>query len=198
MTARLAALAAVLAPLPAFAAIVMDSLSVQPNPAIVSGGTPPRVEIVVTVRRSLTDRQTCDVVVEPGDGGKPLLLTFGPGDTRKSVRYSYSQPGPYTVRALSGNGCSGTRSATLEVRAAGAPAPAPASAPPAAIVPLPGAVAASAANPVAQGACPAGWYVVPESVDGARYTCRPNLPAVPLRCAAGTRYFAENGVIGCR
>lgn len=198
MTARLAALAALLAPLPASAAIVMDSLGVQPNPALLSGGTPPLVEITVTVRRSMTDRQNCDVVIEPGDGGRPLLLTFTATDTRKSVRYSYSQPGPYTLRALSANGCSGTRSAVLEVRAAGEPARASPPAPAAAVVPVPAAAAASAASGVPQGACPAGWYVVPESVQGARFTCRPNLPAVPLQCAAGTRYFSENGIIGCR
>ena len=198
MTARLAAIAALLAPAPALAAIVMDSLSVQPNPATLAAGAPPLVEITVTVRRSMTDRHNCDVVIEPGDGGRPLLLTFGPTDQRKSVRYSYSQPGPYTVRALSANGCSGTRSAALEVRAAGAPSPAPQPAPPAAIVPVPAAAAASSAGAVAQGACPAGWYMVPDSVQGARFTCRPNLPPTPLRCAEGTRYFAENGVIGCR
>lgn len=184
---------------PASAAIVMDSLSVQPNPATLVAGAPPLVEITVTVRRSMTDRQNCDVVIEPGDGGRPLLLTFAAGDQRKSVRYSYSQPGPYTVRALSANGCSGTRSAALEVRAAGAPSAAPQPAPPAAIVPVPAAAGAtSSAGAFGQGACPAGWYMVPESVQGARFTCRPNLPGVPLRCAEGTRYFAENGVIGCR
>ena len=45
---------------------------------------------------------------------------------------------------------------------------------------------------------PAGWYLVPESVKGARYSCRPHLPAQALRCEGGTSYFAEGGVIGCR
>jgi hypothetical protein len=172
----------------ALAATVVESLSVQPNPATLAGGTPPLVEISVTVKRAQTDRQTCDVVIEPGDGGRPLLLTFATGDKRKSLRYSYSKPGPYTVKAIAGSGCSGTRSATLEVRVPGDPAPAMAAVP----------AAAASASAVQPGACPGGWYVVPESVQGSRYSCQPNLPAAPLRCAAGTRYFAENGVIGCR
>ena len=45
---------------------------------------------------------------------------------------------------------------------------------------------------------PAGWWLVPESVQGARYSCRPNLPSRPLICSGGTSYFSENGVIGCR
>jgi hypothetical protein len=60
--------------------------------------------------------------------------------------------------------------------------------------------AAAPADPAAPAGsgCPAGWWLVPESVQGAQYSCRPNLPSRPLPCGGGTRYFSENGVIGCR
>ena len=182
---RLAGLALLLAAPGAFAATSVESLTVEPNPAILSGAAPRLVEIAVTVNRGQLDRQSCDVVIEPGDGGKPLLLTFASGDKRKSLRYTYAKSGPYEVKAMAGNGCSGTRRVMLEVRGADDLAIAP---------PAP---AASRATPPETG-CPAGWYLVPDSVQGSRYECRPNLPASPLRCGAGTRYFAENGAIGCR
>lgn len=183
---RVAGLALLLAAHGALAATSVESLTIDPNPAILSGSAARLVEIAVTVNRGQLDRQTCDVVIEPGDGGKPMLLTFASGDKRKSLRYTYSKPGPYEVKAMAGNGCSGTRRATLEVRGAGEPA----------IAAVP--AAAERAAPAETGGCPAGWYLVPDSVQGARYECRPNLPASPLRCANGTRYFAENGAIGCR
>jgi hypothetical protein len=184
---RTGALALLFAAPGAFAATSVDNLTVEPNPAILSGSAPQLVEIAVTVNRGQFDLQSCDVVVEPGDGRKPLLLTFARGDKRKSLRYTYSEPGGYEVRASAGTGCTGTRRVNLEIRSAGEAGTAAA------------APAASAAPAAAESSgCPAGWYLVPDSVQGARYDCRPNLPAAPLRCAAGTRYFAENGVIGCR
>jgi hypothetical protein len=180
------ALALLLAAPGALAATSIDSLTVEPNPAMLAGSTPQLVEIAVTLNRGQFDRQSCDVVIEPGDGGKPLLLTFARGDQRKSLRYTYSQPGAYEVKAIAGTGCSGTRRVNLEVRGPNDPQPVAAAASPRA-----------SSMPVESG-CPAGWYLVADSVQGARFECRPNLPASPLRCAAGTRYFAENGVIGCR
>jgi hypothetical protein len=55
------------------------------------------------------------------------------------------------------------------------------------------------ARPPGKGpSCPLGWVLVEDSVDGARYTCRPRQPTRPLRCAEGTTYFSERGEIGCR
>jgi len=79
------------------------------------------------------------------------------------------------------SGCTGTRSASVIVGS------------------QPETVAPAAAPAMPrQAGCPAGWYVVPESVQGSRYSCRPNLPPQALRCEGGTSYFAEGGVIGCR
>ena len=170
-----------------FAATRLEDLAVKPNPAVFAGGTPPRVEIAVTVNRSLSDRQPCDVKVEPGDGGSALQLTFGVDERTKSVPYVYKKPGSYQVKAVAGFGCSGSRSVSVAVQTtAEAASPAPSASVPAEPAALSGP------------GCPAGWWLVPESVQGGRYNCRPNLPARPLMCAGGTSYFAENGIIGCR
>ena len=148
--------------------------------------------MTVEVNRGQFDRQACDVLIETGDGSPPIRLSFARGDERKTVRYAFTTPGSYTVRAVAAYGCSGTRTVNVAVYGSGYPAPAAAAAPTA-----PGGPAMTPeVAPV--GGCPAGWYVVPESVQGSRYQCRPNLPGIPLQCAAGTSYFADNGVIGCR
>jgi hypothetical protein len=171
----------------AVAATRVDEMVVRPNPAAFAGSTPPQVEIAVTVSRGAGDRQPCDVKVEPGDGGSASQLSFGIDERTKSVRYTYQKPGAYQAKAVAGFGCSGTRTVNVTVQAT------PDAAPPAS------SASAQAEPPAQPGAnCPAGWWLVPESVQGARYTCRPNLPSRPLNCAAGTGYFSENGVIGCR
>ncbi len=197
------AAAALAAAMPAaFAATRIDELAVRPNPAVFVDGAPPQVEITVSVERGQFDRQPCDVIVETGDGAAATKLGFGLGDTRtKSVRHTYKKPGSYQLKALAGSGCTGTRTVGVTVLATPAAAPSPAAGAnvpvePAASVSAP-AASVSAPAPAGPG-CPAGWWLVPESVQGASYSCRPNLPARPLSCAGGTRYFAEAGVIGCR
>lgn len=174
------------------AATQVDALSVLPNPATVHASGPAQVEMTVEVNRGQFDRQACDVLIETGDGSPPIRLSFARGDERKTVRYAFTTPGSYTVRAVAAYGCSGTRTVNVAVYGSGYPAPAAAAAP--------AAPAGPAMTPevAPAGGCPAGWYVVPESVQGPRYQCRPNLPSIPLQCAAGTSYFADNGVIGCR
>jgi hypothetical protein len=181
------AILACAAPAP-FAATRVEEVVVRPNPAVFVDGAPPQVEIAVTVSRGQFDRQSCDVIIEPGDGGSVARLSFGVADERtKSLRYTYQTPGSYQLKALGGHGCSGSRSVNVTVRATPDAAPSASSAT---------ASGEPAAPPGAS--CPPGWWLVPESIDGARYTCRPNLPSRPLTCASGTRYFSENGVIGCR
>ena len=175
------------------AATQVDALSVLPNPATVHGSAPAQVEMTVEVNRGQFDRQACDVLIETGDGNPPIRLSFARGDERKTVRYAFTTPGSYTVRAVAAYGCSGTRTANVAVY--GSDYPAPAAAPTAAAAPGAPALTPEA---VPSGGCPTGWYVVPESVQGPRYQCRPNLPSVPLQCAGGASYFSENGVIGCR
>ena len=174
------------------AATQVDALSVLPNPATVHGSAPAQVEITVEVNRGPFDRQACDVLIETGDGNPPIRLSFARGDERKTVRYAFSTPGSYTVRAAAAYGCSGTRTANVAVYGSASPVPAAA-----AVTAAPGGPAMTT-EAVPSGGCPAGWYVVPESVQGSRYQCRPNLPSIPLQCADGASYFSENGVIGCR
>jgi|1185.fasta_scaffold539273_2 hypothetical protein len=159
----------------AFGATRLEDLVVKPNPAVAE------VEISVTVNRGQFDKQSCDIFVTPEEGAAPIRMPFLIGEPRtKSIRHTYKKNGAYTVKAAASSGCTGTRSADLLVGPDG----------------VPHANAAAVAPP--QAGCPAGWYVVPESVQGARYSCRPNLPGHALRCEGGTSYFAEGGAIGCR
>jgi hypothetical protein len=190
-----------------FAATRIDELAVRPNPAVFVDGAPPQVEITITVDRGQFDKQPCDVIVETGDGAAVTKLRFGLGDERtKSLSYTYKKPGSYQLKALAGGGCTGTRTVGVKVLAAPEAAPSPpvsesaranAPAEPTASLNAPAASVNAPAAPAGPG-CPAGWWLVPESVQGASYSCRPNLPARPLTCAGGTRYFSEGGVIGCR
>ncbi len=171
-----------------FAATRVEDVVVRPNPAAFAGSTPPQVEIAVTIGRGQFDRQSCDVIIETGDGGSASRLSFGPADERtKSVPHTYQKPGSYQLKAVAGSGCTGNRSVNVTILAKPEAAPPPSS-------------ANAAPEPAAQTGpgCPAGWWLVPESVQGARYSCRPNLPSRPLICAGGTSYFSENGAIGCR
>jgi len=159
----------------ALAATRLENLVVKPNPAVSD------VEIVVTVDRGQFDKQGCTIIVFTGDeSSAPKVIPFGIADERaKTLHHFYPKPGAYTVRATAGSGCTGTRTVSVTIGAAAVEAK------------------ASAEKPQ-QAGCPAGWYLVPESVQAARYSCRPNLPAQALKCEGGTSYFAEGGVIGCR
>src|SRR5258708_2573091 len=171
-----------------FAATRVEAVVARPTPAAFAEGTPRRVEIVVTIGRGQFDRQACDVIIETGDGGGAARLSFGPAEERtKSVRHTYQKPGSYQIKAIAGSGCTGNRSVSVTILAKPDAAPPPSS-------------ANAAAEPVAPTGpgCPAGWWLAPESVQGARYACRPNLPSKALICTGGTSYFSENGIIGCR
>ena len=160
----------------ASAATRLESVSVRPDRA------ERQVEIEVTIDRGRFDKQPCEIMVKQGDDSSPTRLSIGVGDApTRSVRHAYKKDGSYTVRAAAASGCTGTRTASVLVGSQ-----------PQTIAP-----AVAPATP-RQAGCPAGWYVVPESVQGSRYSCRPNLPAQALRCEGGTSYFAEGGVIGCR
>jgi len=162
------------------AATRLDNLVVKPEAA------ERQVQIEVTIDRGRFDKQACEVLVTPGDDSPPTRLTIAIGDApTRTLPHTYKKDGSYTVRAAASSGCTGTRSASVIVGASPAPAAAAAG-------------AASTSGTLPQAGCPAGWYLVPESVKGARYSCRPHLPAQALRCEGGTSYFAEGGVIGCR
>jgi hypothetical protein len=160
----------------AAAATRIEELTVRPDPGA------RQVEIAITINRGQFDKQSCEVLLSPGDDSS-TRLTFSIGDaTTRTVRYTYKKDGAYTVRASAASGCTGSRTASVLVGSQPQPAAAPVTTPQA----------------PAQAGCPAGWYVVPESVQGAKFSCRPNLPSQALRCEGGTSYFAEGGAIGCR
>lgn len=178
-------LTAALAAGPALAAPRIESVSVNPNPAPLEAGKTADVVISVTIDRPTPLDISCDALIDPGDGGRALSMSWALGDRRtKTTRYEYAKPGKYRLK-VSGTGkdaCTGARELSVTV---GTPAKAGAA---------PAAPAKSAKGP----SCPAGWALVEGSVKGARYTCRPRPPAQALRCAEGTSYFSERGEIGCR
>jgi hypothetical protein len=136
-----------------------------------SGGAPGEVEIAISIYRPTPLDLSCDAILQTGDGSKPQRLEYGLGDRRtKIVKYTYTKAGTYRVK-VSGTGehaCAGTREAQVKVAAAQTPK------------------------------CPRGWTLVADSSRGERYTCRADPPAQALKCNGVTKYFAENGMIGCR
>lgn len=174
----LVAIAAALAAAPALAAPRIESVSVDPNPAPVEAGKTADVVISVSIERPTPLDVSCDALIDPGDGGRTLTISWSLGDRRtKTTRHDYQKAGTYRLK-VSGTGkdaCTGVREVTVRV-GGGAAKP------------------ASAQGP----GCPPGWTLVKGSVRGARYACRPVPPAEALHCAAGTRYFVERGEIGCR
>lgn len=173
------ALAALSAATASFATPQIESVSVRPNPVPFTTGNLGDVVIAVSIERPTPIDLRCEAVVYPGDGGRELYLAWNLGDSRtRTARYEYKKPGTYKLKVIGTgpNACSGERELTVKVRGSGA-RPQPFSKPP---------------------ACPGGWALVEESLDGPRYTCRPRPPTRPLRCAEGTTYFSERGEIGCR
>jgi hypothetical protein len=155
---------------PALGAARIDAISVTPNP--VSAGS--FVSISLSMNRPTPlDLAPCDLELHPGDGEPPVKVTFGPADGKnKSASYAYKKAGTYKMVAKGAgkHACTGERA--TEIRVGGAS----------------GAKVA--------GSCPEGWTV--DSHEGAKFTCRPNPPSRPLKCEGGTRYFSENGMIGCK
>jgi hypothetical protein len=156
----------------------IESLSVRPNPVPFTTGKVGDVMIAVSIERPTPLDLRCEAAVDPGDGGPEIHLAWHIGDSRtKTARYEYRKPGTYQIKVTGSgsNGCTGERRITVRVGGA--------------------ARARAAGKPPA---CPLGWMLVEDSVDGPRYTCRPRPPTRPLRCAEGTAYFSERGEIGCR
>jgi hypothetical protein len=46
--------------------------------------------------------------------------------------------------------------------------------------------------------CPAGWSVVAGSQVGPRFKCRADHPTPKIECQGGTKYFEQDGVMGCQ
>jgi hypothetical protein len=163
----------------AFATPRIESVSVRPNPVPFTTGKVGDVVIAVSIERPTPIDLRCEAAVDPGDGSPAIQLAWNIGDSRtKTARYEYKKTGTYriTVTGSGSNPCTGERGLTVRVGGA-----------------------STRARPPGKGpSCPLGWVLVDDSVDGARYTCRPRQPTRPLRCAEGTTYFSERGEIGCR
>jgi hypothetical protein len=157
----------------------INSLTVSPNPARFSGVTPPHVSITVTVGGIPGTRPNCEVIVDPGDGTAATTprLDFGVATRTRTMQHTYRTPGTYRLQVKGSGGCGGSRETTVTVQ----PAP---------------VIAAQMMNVKLK--CPNGWSVVPNSINGPNFTCRPNPPLTPIACEGGSTYFTENGVIGCR
>jgi hypothetical protein len=163
--------------LPAHAVPNIEHLAVKP-----SGGAPAEVEIAVSIHRPTPLELSCDAMLQTGDGSKAQRLEYGLGDRRtKIIKHTYKKAGTYRVK-VSGTGehaCEGTRETQVKVATT--------------------AQTAKASEKTAtRPRCPKGWTLVVDSFKGERYTCRAEPPAQALKCGSGTKYFAENGEIGCR
>jgi hypothetical protein len=163
--------------MPAHAVPNIEHLAVKP-----SGGAPAEVEIAISIYRPTPLDLTCDAMLQTGDGSKPQRLEYGLGDRRtKIVKHTYNKAGTYRVK-VSGTGehaCAGTRETQVKVATTAQTAKASEKAAP-------------------RPRCPRGWTLVVDSLKGERYTCRADPPAQMLKCSGATKYFAENGEIGCR
>jgi len=169
---QIAATVLVLAPAAALAAPRIDSVSVK-----VLAGKGNDVVISVSIERPTLLDLNCDALIDPGDGSQ-IPISWNIGDSRtKTTRYEYKRPGNYRIKVagIGKEACVGVKEASVTVGIS--------------------TKANAFSNPPR---CPGGWTLVEESVQGARYTCRPRPPIQGLRCPEGTSYFSERGEIGCR
>ncbi len=172
---------------PAAAAVVIDTFTVRPNPARLGGGYPPQVEIEVTIKdRGITRLLGCELIINFGDGTPEVLESLADGGTRKvALKHVYRKPGTYAAVARGrpgggGRACDGERRVQVMVVDE---TPPPESAQPKETVTV---------------NCPAGWSVIPGSQVGPRFKCRADHPAPKIECQGGTKYFEQDGMIGCQ
>jgi hypothetical protein len=175
--------------MPAAAAVVIEKLTARPIPARSAKGYPQEFEFEVTIKdRGMSRILGCDTMLEFGDGTPDAQQHFMDGGARKTlVRHVYEAPGTYSVVvrgrvAGGGRACDGERRAQVTVVGE---------------QPAPEGTAPGAASPVIAG-CPAGWSLVPGSQSGYRFKCRPERTTPKIECQGGTKYFEQDGMIGCQ
>jgi hypothetical protein len=135
-------------------------------------------QVTVTIERPTPLDMMCDASVDHGDGGfQPLKFDMADKRT-KTLQHKYAKPGTYKVVVKATGKCEGMREVSLVIKG--------------------GAVEKVADKPSGKSRCPKGWTVVPASFQGNKYVCRAEPPAQPIKCEGGTKYFSENGAIGCR
>lgn len=177
------------AAIPATAAVTVENLLVRPNPVRLVKGAPAEVEFEITVKdRGMTRILGCDLILDFGDGTPVASQRFMDGGPRKAViKHVYDKPGGYSVsvrgrQEAGGRPCEADRRMQVTVIA-----DAPSEPPP------PPKEAATAI-----GTCPAGWSIVPGSQAGLRFKCRADHPMPRIECQGGTKYFEQDGLIGCQ
>jgi len=171
----------------AVAAVVIDTFTVRPNPARFAGGDPPQIEIEITIKdRGITRLLGCELLIDFGDGTPAVLQSLADGGTRKAtLKHVYRKPGVYAAVARGrpgggGRACEGERRVQVTI-----------------IDETPPAETVQPKETVTVN-CPAGWSVIPGSQSGPRFKCRADRPAPKIECQGGTKYFEQDGVIGCQ
>lgn len=171
------------------AALAADISRIEPSAANVTlDGGKAVVRFAVSGTAASSDR--CGYFVEYGDGkaGDSRVIDNENGRFTRQHERIFNSPGTYTVRASGRNvkttaGCNGAASATVTVLAAAVPTRAE----------------RRAERRAAAPACPEGWMLNEKSVNwrtGA-FSCAPK-PTGQLVCGDGLRYYARDGIIGCR
>ena len=175
--------------LPAAAAVVIEKLTARPMPARSAKGYPQEFEFEITIKdRGVSRILGCDATLEFGDAAPEAQQHFMDGGARKAVvKHVYEAPGTYTavVRGrvvAGGRTCDGERRAQVTLVGE---------------QPAPESAAPGAASP-ATASCPAGWSLVPGSRSGYRFKCRPESTTPKIECQGGTKYFEQDGMIGCQ
>ena len=174
--------------MPAAAAVVIDKLIARPLPARSAKGYPQEFEFEITVKdRGMTRILGCDVMLDFGDGTPAAQQHFMDGGARRAVvKHVYEAPGTYAAvahgRAVAGGrACEGEKRAQVDV-----------------IREAPLESAAPSETPSVTAGCPAGWSLVPGSQSGYRFRCRPEHSTPKIECHGGTKYFEQDGTIGCQ
>lgn len=145
----------------------------------------------------------CDAVIDFGDRAPPQTVRLGEsGQPQARIVHRYSTPGSYAIRMRGATGrvpCEGSIGGQLTVREA-SERPAASATPPV------NAQAIAAAGPgitlemrptSSLNACPEGWFLVPGSMQGGRFTCH-LAPIKPFACPNGTQFFDNGNTVGCR
>lgn len=145
----------------------------------------------------------CDAMIDFGDRTPPRAIRLGEdGRVQSELRHRYTAAGEYvlTLRGASTRSpCEGSIKGTLSVRPASerpsAPTPAPVNAQAAAAA-LPSITLETRPTSSAE-TCPPGWFLVPGSMAGGRFTCH-LAPVKAFNCPAGTQHFDNGNTVGCR
>jgi hypothetical protein len=173
---------------PVAAVVVVDSLSVRPNPVHFTRDNPAALEVEVAIRdRGMTRILGCQLVLDFGDGTPDLVQQFMDGGPRKGIwKHVYRKPGIYNVRAhgaIPGRErvCEGEK--RIQVIVVGEPET---------------GLSEAAKEAATLTLCPPGWSLIPGSQNGLRFKCRPDKPLTKIECQGGTKYLEHDGVIGCQ